>query len=636
MSKKKINQNFIFYQEIPNSYFLKPYRMNDNVENDKKVYSSLPSTLFKMVRHRRTYHSCKFCRLKKIKCNGGRPVCNNCELSDRFCSYEEMDKDNDSIDYDKIVKKLKLINRPLKRILSSKKIDINPDCIKFDDFSPKNVLNSLLSISNEIGSLSTQNYIVSPQKNTISDQKNQFQSIVSNLALELGYLDVDDALLVHLIDKVFVKSIFSLALSKAGIISRINSKSLPEFMKYSLLSYLVKFTENHIIFKKHLYVLGSSYAEKALSLINASPKNITVDKILSLVLLSCHHVALSKTDHALALLNLATKYSFILKLNVMDLKKKRSSLIVESWIEKEYSRRVWWLVYSMNICHSYNFGAINPIQNNNIFVNLPSNDEQYQNFNGNVLENNVPESSCQSNFDRNSYGDFNFLIKAYIELGAVGSFINMNASRSTSKGFDYLKKFEVCKNRLEKYEEIYKANFDEVKIRNELHSQEDQSKEYLSEKENIRTKSLNTIMENSHRTFDNLQQFLDKIGSVKSDSFQITEASSNYYSDISPSKKRKLSEKFKNTSPLSPIEIEETSFFKKSPLSKFPKTKAENYSIYKNKLTDSDHFFDRNVSINFKDFSKPPHIGGLLNSVYVPNKEMSKNSVSFLLTNNTC
>ncbi|OMJ27144.1 hypothetical protein AYI69_g3430 [Smittium culicis] len=633
MSKKKINQNFIFYQEIPNSFFLKPYRMNDNVESDKKAYSSLPSTLFKMVRHRRTYHSCKFCRLKKIKCNGGRPVCNNCQLSDRFCSYEEMDKDNESIDYDKINKKLKVINLPLKKILSSNKIDIYPDCISLNDFSPKNVLNSLISLSNQVGSLSTENSIVSPQKNIISDQKNHFQSIVSNLALELGYLDIDDAILVHLIDKVFVKSIFSLAISKAGIKSRINSKTLPEFMKYSLLSYLVKFTENHIVFKKHLYVLGSAYAEKALSLINASPKNISLDKILSLVLLSCHHVALSKTDHALALLNL---------------KKNRRPLIVESWMEKEYSRRVWWLVYSLNICHCYNFGAINPIQNNNIFVNLPSDDERYKNFNGNVHENDVPESSCQSGLDANSYGDFNFLIKAYIELGGVGSFIKMNASRSTSKGLEYTKKFQVCKNRLEKYEEMYKARFDEVEIRNELISQEGRSKEYLSEKyylffysglifrkENTRTKSLKPFKENSYCTFDNLQEFLGKNRVLKSDPFHVKEASSDYSSDIAPSKKRKLSEEFKNLPPLSPIEIGKTSFFKNSSLPKFHIDMTENYNGYKKKCTEAGHFFDRDISIQLKDFSKPPHIGGLLNGAYIPNKEMSKNSVSFLLTNNT-
>ncbi|OMJ26371.1 hypothetical protein AYI69_g4005 [Smittium culicis] len=165
------------------------------------------------------------------------------------------------------------------------------------------IITSLIhkNISQDIDKLKVkdQNHVaasisLTDEHDSISDLESLLLSPIS--ILELGFLEIQDDLLILSAEKFFSKSVFSFSLSKDLFMTRLKNKTIPDYMKYALLSYGVKLLDGHVFFKDDLYLLGSSYAQKSLNLINASLNDISVDKIFSIALISLHFIGLSKIN----------------------------------------------------------------------------------------------------------------------------------------------------------------------------------------------------------------------------------------------------------------------------------------------------------------------------------------------------
>ncbi|OLY83459.1 hypothetical protein AYI68_g2397 [Smittium mucronatum] len=157
---------------------------------------------------------------------------------------------------------------------------------------------------------------------------------------------------------------------------------------------------------------------------------------------SFHALLWSIHDESLCII---ARYSICLKLDKLDLPTK-SRLHIQDQIVLEYKRRVWWLVYILNVSYSYAFGEINPIQNNNVFVSLPSSRTDYQNNLRSVSRN--KDNKCDA---------FGMVVRSYIELGMVSDFINTYSKRT--RDGEYVAKMVAMKKRLDNYQRSHSAFF---------------------------------------------------------------------------------------------------------------------------------------------------------------------------------
>ncbi|OMJ21270.1 hypothetical protein AYI70_g3577 [Smittium culicis] len=148
----------------------------------------------------------------------------------------------------------------------------------------------------------------------------------------------------------------------------------------------------------------------------------------------------------------------------MDSKKKPKYKSIFEWREVEYKRRVWWLIYILNINLNLNAGGSSFIQNENIFVNLPSNDDYYNNNKSTeislILE---PKQYIGYNFKKND-DEFWLIIKAFIEVGMVSNFVNRKRLNLHRINIELPTKFDYLKSRLDQFKVLYQDYFKKLKF----------------------------------------------------------------------------------------------------------------------------------------------------------------------------
>ncbi|OMJ20178.1 hypothetical protein AYI69_g6320 [Smittium culicis] len=403
--------------------------------------------------------SCVTCRSKKSKCDGVRPKCGTCTSFDRTCGYVEsfnagselknidslhtkilnLNKTIRSIKYLENLKKKYREQRSLNKIKTSatkKKIIIDNEYEDIDYEPLDSILNeSMDSLSSGI------------------------ESLVITSGLEIGSLDVEDELLIEIKKKISESSLMGNVLSRKYLLLRVKNKSVPEYMKYSILSYGVKLLDNHIVFKDHLYMCGSIYAKKALDLILSENAKISADKVFSLVILATHFMGLGNIFLSTRLTALAIKTSLTLRMNMLDISKPKWYVSSDEWMESEYKRRVWWLVYATSVVSSFMSGVAPWIQNQDICVNLPTHDFFYS---GKVENIELSMERLNTNpkgtpIDKNDI--FCMFVKSYIELGTVTRFINRYKLTRNENSYEYMKNFDYINKRLDSFETLYKSFF---------------------------------------------------------------------------------------------------------------------------------------------------------------------------------
>ncbi|OMJ12952.1 putative transcriptional regulatory protein [Smittium culicis] len=251
---------------------------------------------FRVMKLGNVFYSCAICRDKKNRCDGVRPICGTCKNNNKSCNYEENFSNKDQIrDFDNICNKLARIGKLFQFInvhhntkrkrasSSSNRHEIAKRSKFFDDFNISNL---------ETCSLDPINIDL----NTVT------RSIIEKVGLDTEFTDSEDVLLANIINSLSRKSLYSYILSSGHILSRIKNRSLPTYMKYSILSFGVKFLKNYKIFENHVYIRGSTYAQKALNLITSANTQINADIVFSLLLLSNHYSGINKTYLSTSLL----------------------------------------------------------------------------------------------------------------------------------------------------------------------------------------------------------------------------------------------------------------------------------------------------------------------------------------------
>ncbi|OMJ16395.1 hypothetical protein AYI69_g7851 [Smittium culicis] len=284
--------------------------------------------------------------------------------------------------------------------------------------------------------------------------------LLSKSALEFGYLDIDDDLVIQVIDKILQESFLSFVLSRDYVLFRLKNNSLPLHMKYSIIAVGSKLFENHVFFNNHLYMCGTVYADKAFEILSNDLGHPCIDKIFSALILVGHYEAVSSLTRTLFLTDLSIKYAYLLKMNIMDASKYNVSKSNDDWISLEYKRRVWWFLYLKCVAFGITFGSTNKISLKDVAVNLPSKDYLYHNyvtdpslkFNKDNLPHNIDDNEIEKS-DR-----FYLLVKAYITLGISSDFLNSTRIKLSNLPDNYHLKKSHVKERILKFEDFLRSH----------------------------------------------------------------------------------------------------------------------------------------------------------------------------------
>ncbi|OMJ17646.1 hypothetical protein AYI69_g3713 [Smittium culicis] len=355
-------------------------------------HNSSDTAPFKAIKIGKTFYSCSTCRARKVKCNGIRPTCNTCLMQDRICNYQENIFTELAKEVDDINKKLNRINAALKKISNNSKaknLKVSPENIKY--FGIYKHLQELFNLKKDLNNEGRNRLRVkNVPKNDNFQENSDIQSLdldaeigllLSKSALEFGYLDVEDDLILKVIEKISKESIISTILSKDYIISRLKDKSLPAYMKFSILAVGSKLFDTHTFFNDHLYMCGSNYAEKAFELLSTNLDQPNLDKIFTALVLAIHYDAISKFSRSYYLVGLARRYAYLLRMNIMDASTNKVVRSKVDWVFMEYKRRMWWFLYVRDVIIGLNYGSVNKISLKDIAVNLPSHDYYFHNYN---------------------------------------------------------------------------------------------------------------------------------------------------------------------------------------------------------------------------------------------------------------
>ncbi|OMJ24267.1 hypothetical protein AYI70_g1702 [Smittium culicis] len=268
---------------------------------------------FRVMKLGNVFYSCAICRDKKNRCDGVRPACGTCKNSNKFCNYEENFSKNDQIrDFDNICNKLARIGKVFDKVNGFRNIKTKraSNSLYPLEMAKRRKLLGDFNISNlEIDSLVPKNI----------DLYALTRSIVEKVGLDTEFTDSEDTLLANIINALSRKSLYSFIFSSSHILLRIRNRSLPTYMKYSILSFGVKFLKNYKIFENHVYIRGSTYAQKALNEITSGNTEINADIVFSLLLLSNHYSGINKTYLSSSLLCTAFTLDYI-ELTRLELK----------------------------------------------------------------------------------------------------------------------------------------------------------------------------------------------------------------------------------------------------------------------------------------------------------------------------
>ncbi|OMJ21249.1 hypothetical protein AYI70_g3587 [Smittium culicis] len=309
---------------------------NNFSENSKE--GSVKKKSFTALKYGKTFHSCETCRKKRIKCDGERPKCGICAKSNRLCNYKEAPKLNEIChESEQIDRRLENINKNINKIPKSVQ---NSYKRKTSDqfYHTQSIIRpeNSAQIPNK-RKFGNENKSCETECRSKTNEQKILELIFNESSLEIGNFEITDDYPADISNKILTKSTLSMILSKTQFFWKLERKLIPDYMKYALLSFGIKFLDNHDYFKNHLYMSGSIYANKAVDLIMLSQSEISVDKIFSLCILSYHYTGISNSSKANYLLDLASRYCLILKINKMDntkhVKMKSNYQIIEDDME---------------------------------------------------------------------------------------------------------------------------------------------------------------------------------------------------------------------------------------------------------------------------------------------------------------
>ncbi|OLY77705.1 hypothetical protein AYI68_g8255 [Smittium mucronatum] len=442
---------------LPNNYLsmgtqpLNP--VSQCIQNDKDL-SPAKSAPFKTTTFGGALYSCVVCRQKKVKCDGERPKCRNCSKFDRMCNYEETSYSEDlTQDLDYIQKKLADVNLKIHNLQESAKSQSEPNS-NIDAFNA-----TLASVLVEKLDFSKSNSKASLLNERPSDNINP-DSVIDRAALEFGCPNISNDLLLETMEKAFKGTVLSFTVSRTQFINKLQNNLVPDSLKYAILAYGSKLFDEHVVYHDHLYMCGSSYADKAYKLITSDRDPPSADKILAMVILANHYFGLSDSTKAVCLVNMATKKALFLRLNSIDTVKQKEFLLATEWEETEYKRRVWWFVYITRIMLNFIIGSSNWIDSKDICVNLPSNDTYFCKSDkvDYICTQNLKEMDYEA---RDKYDTFWLIIKIYVELDLVSSFVNRKGSDRSRNKIKSSPHFSHLNKRLDNYHQLYKTHFGE-------------------------------------------------------------------------------------------------------------------------------------------------------------------------------
>ncbi|OLY84227.1 hypothetical protein AYI68_g1614 [Smittium mucronatum] len=194
--------------------------------NKKKSTKETTTDSFKIASLGNTLYSCDLCRKKKIKCSGVRPKCDVCVANGGFCKYKEVQLfigDRDGVV--SLRNKMNNLNKALNRIKGAQNLSIISD-----SFIPIDPFQASISKKNELktDSKNSRKFIVSNQNSDFFTSLGvKKETPLDDITLEIGFLDIEDDLYLKIMENFFIKSFFSLTLSKYMFMERFKNKDIP-------------------------------------------------------------------------------------------------------------------------------------------------------------------------------------------------------------------------------------------------------------------------------------------------------------------------------------------------------------------------------------------------------------------------
>ncbi|OMJ25644.1 hypothetical protein AYI70_g756 [Smittium culicis] len=416
-------------------------------DNDDGSSSNSKIVPFKTTTHGGALYSCVVCRQKKVKCDGERPKCKSCVKFDRMCNYEETTFTEDlTLDFQYIEEKLKIVNDKI----TSLKQQADPDS-PAGHHPSKSRADRIEKLNIGLATLLKNKLNISDSLIPVGDAaKNvNVNSIITRSALEFGCLNIDNDMVNDVLKQIFNGSVVSQTISKIHFLKRLERNDIPFHLKLSILSLGSKLYEKHVIYKDHIYMCGTAYANKAYEEIFYNPSKPTPDTILSLVILANHYLGLSNTQRVANIL--------------IDVRKLPEFIAAEDWEELEYRRRVWWLLYTSKVLSNLTLGSSNWIQIKDVCVDLPSNDIYYCRAEKTGY---IPKSIFKNipNDARDKYDTFWLIVKIYVEIEMVSEFVNKRKLSFNRDNNDVSMKFNYLNARLDEYDLIFRSHFSDLEI----------------------------------------------------------------------------------------------------------------------------------------------------------------------------
>ncbi|OMJ24035.1 hypothetical protein AYI70_g1856 [Smittium culicis] len=267
-------------------------------------------------------------------------------------------------------------------------------------------------------------------ENNNQNKSKILDSVFNTSSLELGSYDAKDEFPKDLIDIIFSKSTVSLVMSKSHFLWRLENNMVQDFMKYTLMTFGVKILGNLDYFKDHIYMAGSTYANKALELLELNHHKVTVDRIFCLMLLSIHFMDTSDNLKSVQL-------------------------------SDEYKRRVFWFVYVYKVSSSLTYGFSSYIEGDMLQIDLPSKDLYYSDHSHDTYQ--QTSINCQRfiHNNRDKTDEHWLMIKVYLELDLVASYANRIKFDFFKKKKNFHLKREYLNKRIDSYEQLYKSHYSE-------------------------------------------------------------------------------------------------------------------------------------------------------------------------------
>ncbi|KAI9258795.1 fungal-specific transcription factor domain-containing protein [Phascolomyces articulosus] len=370
-------------------------------------------------KRKRLAQACDVCRRKKIKCDGARPTCANCEKLGRQCTYNpNVKKRGPRQGYiEMLEKRLDKMEKMLSRASEGSQSNTNnnnEEPMVGTSSSSNNNTNGNTNATGSVregndsdlqhgrsASLASSSSYASPTQTTnpatAQQQQQQQQQVAAasaaaavaaacaNTAVNLdtciygksSQLPCMDIIL-HLVELYFENIYFYTPIFHRETLMRdIREQRCSEFLILCILAASARFSERPDVREDPPWHSGEKYASKARELLLNAIDTPSLSNVQALILLTLHEYGCARGPRSWMYSGMAIRMAMELGLNKEpDLEENSGkSMSTDRWTEQELQRRVFWAVFSLDKFLSASTGRPGILQEEDCEVLLPSDED---------------------------------------------------------------------------------------------------------------------------------------------------------------------------------------------------------------------------------------------------------------------